>query len=285
MLADLLEEIETILQEKGLLKLPEFNRVLRKTKRYQRYRELVSSDSMSYNGKTSDELEVEPVFRLLDIFIDTKYPNLGGQTFSRKYQNLPSSTCREIILKELYRIMKLIRNAVVHPHSSLYISDNTINISYNYKNTNFQLATGKLNLVYTLSVLLVKYVGCEAKYIDGFLCGYYNEIFSNIRISDENGSSLHSLPLQCSAFTKRIRNIVLDPEIYFRNNHIRITFFDLPEQETAYSTCDYLVSLNGQYYIVPEEILSQLNGLISRESLKDWELKECLEDFIKLNDC
>ena len=104
------------------------------------------------------------MFTLFDFFIDLQSPSTSGQSFKKKYENLPSSNDREIILKETFRLAKIIRNSLVHNLSNSTLSDENLSISYTFQSTPFQLNISKKGLILFNSII---YLFLSEKYGSG----------------------------------------------------------------------------------------------------------------------
>lgn len=63
------------------------------------------------------------VFSLYDGYLE-KYALPEGQAFRQRYLSLPESTDGERLEKNCYRLIKLMRNAILHNLSKIVVSDN-----------------------------------------------------------------------------------------------------------------------------------------------------------------
>lgn len=81
------------------------------------------------------------MFILFDTLIDLKHQNLEGESFKKRYEKLPSNTNIEHIIKESYRIFKIIRNPLTHNRTSAHTSNSQLNISYKNKQKKHNLYT------------------------------------------------------------------------------------------------------------------------------------------------
>lgn len=130
-------------------------------------------------------------FSIIDTFIDINYPNLEGQSFAKKYHDLQTTNDIDIMFKEVYRILKILRNASIHSKNSVSVrNDNSILVDYNFKGTNFKLEMSKhcLELIYSLIFFVIKDMKYPLDYKEGLMRTYYEDIKRNIVIiSDDFG--------------------------------------------------------------------------------------------------
>jgi len=78
-------------------------------------------------------------FSIIDAFIDINYPHLEGQSFAKKYCDLQATNDIEIMIKETYRILKILRNASIHSKNAISVrNNNIIVVDYEYKGTTFK---------------------------------------------------------------------------------------------------------------------------------------------------
>lgn len=139
-------------------------------------------------------LNVTILFSLLDVLVDKKFPQLEGKTLRKRYLDLPSSNDYQIMFKEIYRIMKVFRNAIVHSKSSLSAKDDSFSIDYEFKNSHFQLAITSRALLMIFSMIVHFARLRDYPYITGIFRDYYDDILNGIvAFSDDINSSLAAI--------------------------------------------------------------------------------------------
>lgn len=220
-------------------------------------------------------LQVMIMFSVLDALIDSKYPNLEGQSFYFKYKNLPDNTEEEIMNKEVYRIFKLLRNASIHSMSSVQFSKtNTVHISYNFKSTNYLFEINKqgIELLYTfvfenlrpLNEVTVNHrIGIKRKLYDELLLHITN-------IQDEFGNMIMPISNNTLRIKRVVRYLVKNPKFILSGNDIlKIqSEYRLNTLVEPYYGVDYLVNLNGKTYLIPQEVMT--NNQLHLSNLNDW---------------
>jgi hypothetical protein len=213
------------------------------------------------------------LFTLLDMLVDKRHPDLEGKEFVFRYEQLKkfgSTTDHDIIFRELYRIMILIRNGIVHSRSKLTDSSADFSITCGRKN-NFGLTmqTQTLSLIFTAIMLLTRQpVG---PYLTSILRTYYDDIGNGIiSISDKNGSGLDIIS-GGTRLKRVVRCRVENPQYRVDNDRktLIISRLELDDVQKQWSSPEYCVSLNKERYLIPDEILNA-TGEIFLSDVSPW---------------
>ncbi|MCV2885958.1 hypothetical protein OE749_14795 [Aestuariibacter sp. AA17] len=214
------------------------------------------------------------IFSLCDALIDVAQPELEGQSFKRRYEELPASTSRECIFKDIYRVLKLIRNAIIHNRSALHVGQNGVNLSFtNRKGTLFSLrcSSRAIVLINTIVILYVKSRHQSCEYSNQFIYAYFNQLLSEIsEFKDEFTQSLQ--PITCSiGINTSVRNRIMDAK-FSVNDDEKIYVFDLhrPHSQEPWAGEEYLINIDGIDYIIPGEIMGD-DGKVHKEALIKWQ--------------
>ncbi|MDV8157607.1 hypothetical protein ACG907_12470 [Acinetobacter bereziniae] len=209
------------------------------------------------------------MFALFDLFIDLKNPNTAGDSFKKKYENLPSSSDAEIILKETFRIAKIIRNASIHNLSSLQQIDQTLLINYSFNNTNFNLEISEkgLTLFHSIIYLYISEINGDKEYFIGLIRAMYNDMKDEIEsIQDEFGSILNSISNEIK-LGYNIRDTLLNP-IYTIDN-TKVTFTNILNVKNL-GKLDLFIKLNNNIYLIPSEALDKNKTITLSEIKEKW---------------
>lgn len=212
-------------------------------------------------------------FMLFDVLVDTLIPAFEGKSFKQRYQNLPSGSDDEIILKEMYRIMKIFRNAIVHSKGSIDIGSNRYSINYYFHSTNFQLDIEKKTIgqLYSLIMIFIKVRNNINSYILSLLRNYYDDI-SITNINDEFGSNL--FPISNGLRLKKIRRYrINNPKYQVDNEKLIIDKYKIHEMEKSFSGAEYIIPINGILYMIPDEVLGE-GGEIEISKIDEWKYEE-----------
>ncbi len=197
-------------------------------------------------------------FGLVDAIVDVQHPELEGEKFVVKYVSLPSTNDCEIIFKEVYRILRVIRNASVHSRNAISINNDEIIISYDYNNLHFSKYC--LELLFTFVLLVVEDV-YPNEYKMGIFRSLYDDIINQITaFNDKKDLTGRLLTIQNGLRLKRTtRYKVLNPVWSIKSEKIYIERCILSPVEMQHASCDYHINFNNKFYMVPDEILSTTN--------------------------
>ena len=211
-------------------------------------------------------------FLLIDVYLDTIYSQLEGKSFKERYENIKNTNDINIILKEIYRILKLIRNATIHSRSAISVKNDVYIIHYDFRNTCFYLKISKKTFENLISLVLfiikIKNSNIINEYLVAILRTYYKGLNNNIVIKDEFSTQL--LNISSSICLKNIRRFrVLNPRYEIIGSSVKIEPLKIHERERAYSAADYIIEINSKKYLIPEEVL--INNTIELQDLSKWE--------------
>ncbi|HCG6123155.1 TPA: hypothetical protein NJ077_004674 [Vibrio parahaemolyticus] len=215
------------------------------------------------------------IFTLLDALLDYLYAESEGLSFKRRYLALPDATSKDVVVKEVYRIFKLVRNSMVHSRDSFDISGSTVNISYTHCNTKFELICNlsSLQLMNSIVLALSKNIGVCDKYFEIYLLSYYREMLDGIsQFSDDINKPLNSVSPSLD-FKHRLRyRVPVNSNSSEDNGGYELPNFSLHESE-VWAGIDYIINSNDCRYIVPSEALSN-HLTISPQELCVWKVSE-----------
>lgn len=199
------------------------------------------------------------VFSLYDGYLEEKYALPEGQAFRQRYLSLPGSTDKERLEKNCYRLIKLMRNAILHNLSKIVVSDKGYNINYNnQKNQAIQLEISQkaVRFLYTILLTLVqnkKLIKTKGHW-ESLLYSYYHEMEKGIVSLQDDIAAAGLLPLQDQHiylnFASRYQ--VQNP-IVMEDTPEGLVFKGFGKHPIEIS--DYYLMWNGEAYIIPEEIM------------------------------
>lgn len=222
------------------------------------------------------KLKLLMVFTLLDFYIDEKHPLLCGRSYAQKYRKLPKKNESEVILKEIFRIWKMIRNALIHESSSLTLKNGQLAVNYEYKanknlpSINYQLkiSNASLDSLFTTTLMYVKNQFGNDKYSKGIASYLYSNILAGIGVfTDEFGNKLADVSsvLKLAPYMR---------EIYFNHiyhNSAGYYTFEKPAHTPNYPI-DFYIEINKKKYIVPSEALDEIFSISQSEIISTWEV-------------
>lgn len=205
------------------------------------------------------------LFTVFDGYLENKCKLVEGASFREHYNNLPESTNLEIISKNCYRVIKIIRNAIQHNLSSVIFDQGNYEISYKYKNTQYELflsSTGVENL-YTLIMNIIqgRISGINSKYhtnghYEGIICTQYDELIKGIkRIADDITGNL--INVSCLNKLRAIVRYPVENPIIIAEDENNIIFKHI-ENNAIYTknSRQYYYSTDYIYkeFLMPQEI-------------------------------
>lgn len=213
-------------------------------------------------------------FSLMDSHIDNKMPQLEGLSFFKKYKALPKSNDEEIMFKEVYRIMKFLRNSSIHVMSKINEGATDVSISYTHNGTNFIMICSKDILEWILTFILLYFddTSLNKNYKLGLLRSYYRGILSCINnFNDEfNPGQFLTISSGMSLITKR-RYRIKGANHQITNTSLVIERFKYEPEEVGYAAADYYIDYNNEAYIIPDEALDN-SGVISLPEIIQWKI-------------
>lgn len=210
------------------------------------------------------------MFTLLDFYIDSNHVGLEGSSFAHKYRNLPSEGDYDLMLRELFRIAKVIRNSLVHKSSSFRVLDGVLDVRYEFKGTDFgvKMSADSLSNFYTSLVMYIKGDLGQGNYFLGIMRSIYKSITDGISyFADEFGGSPNT-PSPGLKIKPYVREIFMNPEYVLKDDHVQI---NITERNTPeWQGIDFYIEHNREKILVPEEALGPGLTIHIVDLLNDW---------------
>ena len=222
------------------------------------------------NIEQSPKMKFMMIFTLLDFYIDSKYPNLEGMSFHRKYLELPSDKDDLLMIRELFRIAKIIRNSLVHNPSSFSASDTQLHVHYEYKKTKFELkiTTQALHCFYTALVMYIKGDLGDGNYFLGIMRAIYHNLLSGLlSVSDEFGQHINK-PQEGLQIKPYFREIIMNPKYRIENG--QLTFLLVEEEHPKNLGNDIYLKYNNLDILVPIEALTSNYEISEKALITEW---------------
>ena len=210
------------------------------------------------------------MFTVLDFYIDTKYPNLEGSSFSQKYKRIPHDNDNELMLREIFRVAKVLRNSLVHSPSSFEISSGHLNVNYQFRDTEFfvKMSLDAQRDFYTSIVMYTKGDLGQGSYFLGVMRSVYKSAFSGIVcFSDEFGRQL-SHPSEGLEIKPYVREVVMNPDYDVEGGQVKIKFSDRSSPE--WQGMDFYIEHNGNDILVPKEALRSDLTISELDLVNNW---------------
>ena len=192
------------------------------------------------------------LFSLLDMLVDKHVSGIEGENFKARYEALRVGNDYRIIFKETYRIMRLLRNAVVHCRSGVFRDSEKIDVEYDTNHgtrCRLKITPHACLLVFSLIVHYAQV--SESSYMVGIIRSYYDDIRTGVNdLSDDICGPL--LNMRGGIRLKTARYRVTNPtcEMSARSDTLRISEIKLSDAERELFGIDYIVSVGGEEYLV-----------------------------------
>lgn len=254
------------------IQYPSINHIiLREDKTREINMSLVCDLSQNNTLNKNENLKFIIIFSMLDVFADTINPESEGKSFRQKYQNLPKTNDYEIIFSGLYRIAKVIRNAMTHNPNGIEFDDELLSIEYVFKGTFFSLGISKraFDDFYTLIVMYVKADLGKGEYFLALAREIYSRIVSNITCFSDDLSGGLPLPRGELRIRSARREIIMNPVFEVVDSNLSFTEYNVHYPEWA--GADFLVKIDGKKLLIPQEALSLENTIPIAIAKRDWE--------------
>ena len=244
------------------------------------------SDCISFarTEKNFEEVPVIPclvMFALFDSYVEEKFNLTGGGNFKSRYENIPadSRTPLNVITKECYRLIRLIRNCFVHNMSGINHENDMLH--FRNRNNNLDINQDTLALFYYLIILIVnkKYEVKTRGHFESAVIRYYGQLRAFITEHGNFRDDLGSAPFPAVnapvALKTGVRYCVENATWLIRFAGVNSSFDKLQITEkyravsgivgkidySEYGT-DYLIVCEGNSYIIPLEALDEEDSIL-----------------------
>jgi len=210
------------------------------------------------------------IFALLDFYVDVTYPNMEGKSYSKKYKDLPSSGDFDLILRQLFRVAKLIRNALIHNPSSFSIANDYVNVAYSHNGRDYSItmSTEALRDFYTAVIMYLKGDMGKGNYFLGILRSICWNISAGIKnLSDEFGSVLDK-PSSGVRIRPRVRLVLMKPPYGINNGLVHFVISEKKIQE--WEGMDFYITHNETNFLVPMEALDADLSISEQDLVNNW---------------
>lgn len=204
------------------------------------------------------------VFMLLDAFIDYKHPELMNLSFAAKYKKLPEDSACEKVIKGVFRILRILRNSLIHNIESVNFLDDRINMSTEKESLEMEKDAIKiLNFIvwYSTKNDLSMY------YNELVMINAYKNLTNIIKIKDIIETPMISPPMSVE-FLSFSRYKVWGAEVKQFSDYIsiqRVSFTaDIPDiinkticKNVIVGCSDYVINIGNKTYLISDECLTK----------------------------
>ena len=205
------------------------------------------------------------LFTVFDGYLENKFQLIEGESFRKHYEGLPENTSMEKIVKNCYRIMKIIRNGIQHNMSNVNYESGSYDINYCHRSVSYILKISRngIKCLYTIimNTILDQIKGISTKYMttghyEGIIYSLYTEMINEItQLSDDIGTELLIVPNELK-IRATVRYPIENPCVV-TEDETTITFSHMENNMVAdENNNQYYYSQDYTYkdYLLPQEI-------------------------------
>jgi hypothetical protein len=205
-------------------------------------------------------------FMILDSYIDSLFPEMEGMGFRNKYDNLPKNNNTEIMFSQIYRILKLYRNATVHNSHGISITKDFLEIKYNYKQNNYLfIITHKgIEIIEDMILCFFYYesTNYSSFYKEYLYYSFFNDILKEIKEYNDEYKNILTINSKRIDRIERFNCHSVDYNVFDD-----IIIFNIPDsliKERNYAM-DINIILEDEKFIVPIEIIDDSKQMKIKE--------------------
>ncbi|MBA1364894.1 hypothetical protein [Burkholderia gladioli] len=215
-------------------------------------------------------LKLVMMFSLLDFHVDTMHPGMEGKSYRQKYMDLPVSGDYDLMLRELFRVAKVMRNALVHNPSSFSIANKHVNIDYTHGKTNFrvEMSLEALAGFYTAIVMYLKGDMGRGNYFLGIMRSIYSNMLLGIKGFNDDFDNALEVPLSGIKMKWHTRLVHLNSQHQISEGRIHIL---APNRELQpWEGLDFHIARDGDDFLIPREALGEDLSISELDLINNW---------------
>jgi len=214
-------------------------------------------------------LQVMIFFGLIDAHIDLHNPDMEGAGFLTKYKKLSAGNDYSIMIKEIFRLLRILRNSAIHSRTAISVDNNKIEAATDDSKLHLRIAG--LELIYTFVMLLIKESNSSEEHKTSLLRTYFDDIRKAIILLQDplgnNFADISKAPRLKRGVRYRVQNPVY--KIDGVSQTLLIKKHVLKDSEAEYADYEYVLKIDNTSYLIPNEILDG-SGKIGLEDIKEW---------------
>jgi hypothetical protein len=211
-------------------------------------------------------------FMILDSYIDSVFPEMERTSFKNKYDNLPKNNNTEIMFSQLYRILKLYRNATVHNISGISITKDFLEIVHDHKNIKniFSITHKGIQIIEDMILCYFYYeqINYSFLYKEYLYYSYFDDILKEIKTYNDEYKGIITIDSKKINRYERFNCQSIDYIISDGDIHFKIPPKLMEKMNLA---IDINISINGKQYIIPIEVLGDSQQICFSE-IKNFEI-------------
>ena len=194
-------------------------------------------------------------FMILDSYIDSLFSDNDDKHFRDKYNHLPKNNNIEIIFSQIYRILKLYRNATIHHMREVSITKDFLKIMYTKKNKFLLVITHKgIEIIQDMILCFFHYetTNYGSLYKEYLYYSFFDDILKEIKGYNDEHANI--LAINSKKINRIERFNCHSIEYSFFENSI---IFNIPDRliKEENFAIDINITIDREKFIVPMEVI------------------------------
>ena len=242
-----------------------------------------SSQVKLYNDKSSQDSPWQrpevaaalAAFAALETHFELLNPKLAGLGARERFLELAPKCRVERLAAQVFRILKIVRLGATAPGNRLKCEERVFQINYIGEPFSFglRITLAGLDLLsgFTAAYLSGPLRPHSEAYQELLLNQYYEDIIAEIRyLSDEDGNVLHFR--KTHDFSREFRYLCGGAKYLLQPQRIEIEIGERFADKARYPI-DFFLQVEGEFYIVPCEVLGE-GARLERGELLKWRIRQ-----------
>ncbi len=212
-------------------------------------------------------------FNLLECHLQSSDPTLEDKKTWQRYLSLPRRTNIEKLVAEVYRILRIVRAAFIHPHGGIESKDGVIRIGGPINGCSLSLNISQVGLD-LLQSFVVHYLESfrhpyPDAYVEALLLQYFVDIVAEIKKFADEDRVLYQFRHKFR-FNRHFRFDCDNPKYDEKDGYITIEIGGMYEDKRVFPI-DFFVIVDNLLHIIPVEVLD--GNKIAHADLPQWRAK------------
>jgi len=252
------------------LRLPE----LRQIELYHRRKHLgFAEGSEAAQPLLPDLLGTLTAYSLLQGYLESRTPELEGKTGWQAYQALPRKSDADKVVAELFRILRVLRTAIVSLQGHVVVENGLIRafVTHNQCALSVTLSKSGLTLLGSAVAWYLDAVGqpYPDAYVEAMLLSYFADIVEEVKRFNDEDRVLYQFGRRLTL--NRLRRLDCDNPKSRIEDGVCILEIAKPFTDATQYPIDIYLTLDEALYIIPIEAAT--GGRLSASELERWKAR------------
>ncbi|HVI49587.1 MAG TPA: hypothetical protein VM661_00090 [Candidatus Sulfotelmatobacter sp.] len=252
------------------LRLPE----LRQIELYHRRKHVGFIEAQpSAQSLLPDMLGTLTAFSLLQGYLESRLPELEGKAGWQAYQALPRKSDTDKVVAEIFRILRVLRTAVVSPQGHLEVEHGLIRAFVTHRQCALSVTLSRLGLS-LLESAVAWYLDAVNQpypdaYVEAMLLSYFADIVEEIKRFNDEDRVLYQFGRRLTL--NRLRRLDCDNPKCRIEDGVCILEIARPFTDAVQYPLDIYLTLDGALYIIPIEAAP--GGRLAAAEMDRWKAR------------